>query len=159
MSVRIQPADLDNHEHQTQVVALLDLYSRDAMGNGEPLPAATRAALISGLRRHPASLVLLAWQADCCAGLCVCFEGFSTFQARPLLNIHDLVVHPAHRNLGVGRALLAAVETAARERDCCRITLEVRADNAAAQHLYRDVGFREADPVMHFWQKSLRPSD
>ncbi|MCG6866148.1 MAG: GNAT family N-acetyltransferase [Thiogranum sp.] len=159
MSVRIEAADLDNRRHQGQVVALLDLYSRDAMGNGEPLPEATRAALISGLRRHPASLVLLAWQAQRCVGLCICFEGFSTFQAKPLLNIHDLVVDPAHRNLGVGRALLAAVEAAARERDCCRITLEVRADNGAAQHLYRGVGFRESDPVMHFWHKCLQPSD
>lgn len=155
MPVQIEAADLDNPGHQRQVMRLLDLYSRDAMGNGEPLPDAARAGLIDGLRRHPASVILLAWEDGDCAGLCICFEGFSTFQAKPLLNVHDLVVHPAYRNRGVGRALLAAVESAARERQCCRVTLEVRADNAAAQHLYRSVGFRDSEPPMHFWHKVL----
>ena len=157
MSLTIKAADLNNRDHQEQVVALLDIYSRDAMGNNAPLPAAIRNELVDGLRRHPASLVLLAWDAKRCVGLSICFEGFSTFQARPLLNIHDLVVHPEFRNRGIGRALLAAVEATAAARHCCRITLEVRADNAAAQHLYRASGFGEAQPRMHFWHKAIRP--
>jgi ribosomal protein S18 acetylase RimI-like enzyme len=155
MSVQIETADLHNSSHQQQLVRLLDLYSRDAMGNGAPLADATRAELVEGLRRHPASVVLLAWEGGECVGLCICFEGFSTFRARPLLNVHDLIVHPAYRNRGIGRALLRAVETAARARRCCKVTLEVRADNAAAQHLYRSVGFRDSEPPMHFWHKML----
>jgi len=155
MPVRIEPADLDNPEHQQRVVALLDIYSCDAMGDGVPLSAGVRASVIEGLRNHPASLLLLAWQDDESVGLCVGFEGFSTFHARPLLNIHDLVVHPQHRHRGIGRALLAAAEAAARQRNCCKITLEVRTDNAPAQQLYRSIGFGEAKPVMHFWHKML----
>lgn len=153
--MNIQPADLDNPDHCQQVVSLLDMYSRDAMGAGAPLTAAVRARLTEGLRRHPGSLVLLAWDQAQAIGLCIGFEGFSTFHARPLLNIHDIAVHPAHRNRGVGRALLAAAEREARGRGCCKITLEVRTDNALAQHLYRSAGFGEATPVMHFWHKML----
>lgn len=159
MALRIEPADLENSRDGEQLIALLDLYSRDPMGNGRPLPETTRAQLVDGLRHHPASLVLLARHDLQCVGLCIGFEGFSTFQARPLMNIHDLVVDPGWRNRGVGRALLAAVEATARQRDCCRITLEVRADNTAAQHLYRSFGFGDAEPVMHFWHKVLAPVD
>ena len=159
MALRIEPADLETPRDREQLIALLDLYSRDPMGDGRPLPETTRAQLVDGLRRHPASLVLLAWHDRQCVGLCISFEGFSTFQAKPLMNIHDLVVDPAWRNRGVGRALLAAVEATARRRDCCKITLEVRADNAAAQHLYRSFGFGDAEPVMHFWHKVLEPVD
>jgi ribosomal protein S18 acetylase RimI-like enzyme len=157
MPVRIEPADLDSHDHQHQLFTLLDYYSRDAMGNRAPLPATIARDLVAGLRRHPASLVLLAWHAERCVGLAICFEGFSTFQARPLLNIHDFVIHPEFRNRGIGRALLSAVEAAARERNCCKITLEVRADNSVAQHLYRAFGFSESEPAMHFWHKTLQP--
>jgi ribosomal protein S18 acetylase RimI-like enzyme len=157
MPVSIQAANLDNHRHQRELLTLLDLYSRDAMGNRAALPTAVRRDLIGGLRRHPASLVLLAWFGDRCIGLAICFEGFSTFQAKPLLNIHDLVIHPEFRNRGIGRALLSAIEAAARKRSCCKITLEVRADNAVAKHLYRAVGFTESQPPMHFWHKNLPP--
>lgn len=153
--VRIETADLGNREHQRQIVALLDMYSRDAMGGGAPLPDAVKAALIDGLRTHPTSLVLLARVENEAAGLCIGFEGFSTFHARPLLNIHDLAVNPNYRNRGIGRTLLAAAETAARRRNCCKLTLEVRADNVSAQHLYRSLGFGESTPVMHFWHKML----
>jgi ribosomal protein S18 acetylase RimI-like enzyme len=155
MPLRIEPAELDNPVHQQQVVALLDMYSRDAMGGGAPLPAAVRAGLIDGLRNHPSALVLLAREDNQAVGLCIGFEGFSTFHARPLLNIHDLAVHPEYRQRGVGRALLAAAETLARRRNCCKITLEVREDNLPAQRLYRSIGFAEATPVMHFWHKLL----
>jgi ribosomal protein S18 acetylase RimI-like enzyme len=155
MPLRIEAADLDNPDHQQPVVDLLDMYSRDAMGGGTPLSAGVRNTLIDGLRKRPEALVLLAWQDREAVGLCIGFEGFSTFHARPLLNIHDLAVHPQHRNLGIGRALLEAAEAEAHRRRCCKLTLEVRADNAPAQHLYRDLGFGESTPVMHFWHKML----
>lgn len=155
MPLTIESADLDNPDHERTVVNLLDMYSRDVMGGGTPLTAVVRSTLIDGLRRRPGTLVLLAWRDREAVGLCIGFEGFSTFHARPLLNIHDLAVHPQHRNRGTGRALLEAAEAEARRRGCCKLTLEVRADNAPAQHLYRELGFGESTPVMHFWHKML----
>jgi len=40
----------------------------------------------------------------------VCFRGFSTFAAAPLINVHDLAVVPGFRGQGIGRRLLEAVE-------------------------------------------------
>jgi len=91
----------------------------------------------------PGRLVLLAFEGDRPVGVAVCFPGFSTFQARPLINIHDLAVLPGSRGRGVGRALLGAVEDEAHRRGCCKLTLEVRQDNPAAR-LYRALGYGAA---------------
>ena len=74
-------------------------------------------------------------------GLAICFPGFSTFHAQPLLNVHDLTVCTSHRGRGIGTALLGALEQEALSRGCCRLTLEVRSDNQAARGLYRKRGF------------------
>ena len=74
-------------------------------------------------------------------GLINTFEGYSTFKARPLLNVHDIAVLPAHRAQGVGQALLAACEAHARERGCCKLTLEVLSCNQRAMRSYERFGF------------------
>jgi ribosomal protein S18 acetylase RimI-like enzyme len=89
-------------------------------------------------------VVLLAWHSATPVGIAVCFVGFSTFLARPLLNIHDLAVIPAYRRHGVGRLLLERVAAKGKALGCCKLTLEVRADNHAAQRLYEEVGFDHA---------------
>jgi ribosomal protein S18 acetylase RimI-like enzyme len=71
------------------------------------------------------------------------FVGYSTFQARPLLNIHDLAVLPGRRGRGTGRALLAAAEAQALAEGCCKLTLEVQDDNTPARQLYDRFGFRD----------------
>ncbi|MEO6079806.1 MAG: N-acetyltransferase [Steroidobacteraceae bacterium] len=85
----------------------------------------------------------LAFAASQAVGVCVAFLGYSTFQARPLLNIHDLAVLPERRGGGIGGALLTAAETQARVEDCCKLTLEVQDDNAPARKLYEGFGFRD----------------
>src|SRR6266481_9307712 len=108
---------------------MLDAYMRDPVGGNTPMPETTRRGLISGLRAHPACYVLLAYSDDKPAGFSTCFLGFSTFQARPLINIHDIFVDSSVRGKGVGRLLLEKIETKARDLGCCRLTLEVREDN------------------------------
>jgi len=142
LSLRVAPADLDDPRHADAVRALVDTYARDPMGGGEPLAGAVLDALVPGLRAHPTTRVFLAWDGDASVGIAVCFLGFTTFEARPLLNVHDLAVAEGHRRRGVGRALLEAVERGARELGCCRVTLEVRQDNAPARALYHDFGLR-----------------
>ena len=140
----IVEADLEDPKHQDAIVHLIDAYASDAMGGGSALPEAVRAALIPGLQQHPTTVVLLAWDQDKAVGIAVCFVGFSTFLARPLLNIHDLAVLPAYRRQGVGRLLLERAATRAQELGCCKLTLEVRADNQSAQRLYEAIGFDNA---------------
>lgn len=153
-------ADYADPRQAEALVALLDAYARDPMGGGEPLPARTRAELPARLSQIPGAFSLLAYLDGVPVGLATCFEGFSTFSCRPLLNIHDLAVLPAWRGRGIGRALLARVEAIAQELDCCKLTLEVLQGNRAAQALYRAHGFRpyELDPALgsaEFWQMDL----
>jgi GNAT superfamily N-acetyltransferase len=144
MPIAIREADLADPRQAEAVVAIIDAYARDAFGGGTPLPAPVRERLVAGLRAHPTTLVLLAFDHDDAVGVAVCFFGFSTFAARPLLNVHDLAVVPAARRRGVGRALLAAAEARARARGCCKLTLEVLDRNAPARALYSSVGFDDA---------------
>jgi GNAT superfamily N-acetyltransferase len=139
--VEIVEADLNRMEHQHAVVELINAYAMDPMGNGKPLPAEVQHDLIPGLQKHPATLIFLAYQGGKAVGIAVCFSGFSTFAARPLINIHDLAVLQEHRGRGIARRLLKEVERKAREMGCCRLTLEVLENNHRARRVYETVGF------------------
>jgi GNAT superfamily N-acetyltransferase len=144
VSVQINEADLERVEDQRAIVALLDAYARDPMGNGEPLLEETKRRLIPGLRGHPTTIVFLAYVRGTPVGLAICFRGFSTFAARPLINIHDLAVLPEQRGHGVGRRLLAAIAEKAQALGCCKLTLEVLENNRKARRVYEAAGFRQA---------------
>ena len=158
--VRILQADLADPAHAAAVLAMTRDYARDPMGDGADLPADRQAVLVERLRAHPTTLVFLAFAGDEPVAIATCFVGFSTFAARPLVNIHDVHVTAAYRRRGVGRALLAAVEATARELGCCKLTLEVQENNHVARALYRSLGFgggqyEEAAGAVLFRQKKL----
>ena len=158
--IKIIDADLSRADHQGAIVTMLDAYMRDPMEGGTPMPESTRRDVIPGLRAHPACYIFLAYRDETPIGLSICFLGFSTFKARPLINIHDIFVDASMRGKGIGRMLLERIETKARELNCCRLTLEVREDNQPARHLYRKVGFDRAlvgpnKIPMEFWRKPL----
>jgi GNAT superfamily N-acetyltransferase len=140
-TIRISSADLHTDADGAAVLRLLDAYAADPMGDGRGLCPETRATLIPALRRIPGAVVLLARADAEPVGVAVCFTGFSTFRARGLLNIHDFAVLPNWRRHGVGRRLLRAVEDTAHALGYCKVTLEVRADNAAALALYHRQGY------------------
>src|SRR5688572_2341265 len=143
MGIEICEADFGDATHRAGIVDVLNSYAIEPVGGGHPLSAEVTTRLVPGLRDHPTSLVLLAFADGRPVGLAVCFFGFSTFAARPLLNIHDLAVLPAWRGRGVGRALLNAAESRAVQRGCCKLTLEVRDDNRGARILYERYGFTD----------------
>lgn len=142
--ITILEADLAREEHGATIVELLNGYSMDPMGDGAPLSENTRRTLISGLREHPTTMIFLAFRGSEPIGLAICFRGFSTFAARPLLNIHDFYVASSGRGTGIGRQLLAAVEKRAREIGCCKLTLEVLENNRRALGVYHAAGFKQA---------------
>lgn len=160
MKPEIIQADYQNPRHAQDLRLLLDSYARDPMGGGAPLPAAVLARVVAELAKRAHAFSVLAYVEGQPAGLANCFEGFSTFQARPIVNIHDMVVQPEFRGCGVGQALLGGVEDIALARGCCKLTLEVLGGNGRAQAAYRRFGFEAyaLDPQVgqaHFWQKNL----
>lgn len=160
-SVRL--AELTDASDAGAVLGLLEHYALHPMGRGGPLPLEVKETVIEGLRQHPTTRVFLAEVDSVAVGLAICFVGFSTFQAMPLMNIHDLVVHAASRGQGIGGALVDAVTSYARQRAWCAVTLEVRSDSPA-RRLYASKGFRQlADPcqgsTMLFGKLQLSPPD
>ena len=159
-AVTVRLADYGYAPDAQAVVTLLDGYARDPMGGGEPLDPAAGARLPSALAAFPGAFSLLAFDGDEAVGLANCFTGFSTFAARPLVNIHDIAVRPGLRGKGIGRALMQAVEEEARARGACKITLEVLSGNEGAKALYAALGYGHyaLDPAKgtaQFWEKKL----
>lgn len=141
--IQILDADFGDPTHREAVVTIVDSYARDPVGGGRPLGPEVRDGLVEGLHSHPTARVLLAFAEGSPVGIAICFLGFSTFRARPLLNVHDLAVLPDWRGRGVGRALLTGAEERARREGCCKLTLEVQDDNARARGLYESFGFSD----------------
>jgi GNAT superfamily N-acetyltransferase len=153
--MHVSAANLHNPAHQAAIVELLDLYARDPMGGEQPLADEVKAALPERLAALPNCRAFLAWEGELAVGVCIAFLGFSTFQARPLLNLHDVAVRPGHRGGGIGKQLLAAAEAEARRLGCCKLRLEVHSDNLPAQRCYAACGFVAGTPVQEFWTKPL----
>jgi ribosomal protein S18 acetylase RimI-like enzyme len=141
VALRVAPLDLADAAHCGCLLGLLEHYALDPMGAGKPLSTYAREQLVAQLRRMPSYRGALAWHGDEAVGLINCFTGLSTFAARPLLNIHDIVVRSDRRGQGVGRALLGWAQELAIELDCCKLTLEVLSNNRPAMALYEKVGF------------------
>lgn len=142
--VHVTEIDLRRPDHAEAVLTLVDAYAADPMGQAAPLSKDARSRLIPALRRHPTTLVFVAWQGGSGIGIAVCFLGVSTFEARTLVNIADFYVVPERRGLGVGHQLLDGVERRARELGCCRLTLEVQENNHRARSVYGAAGFAQA---------------
>ena len=161
MSVlQVKRVDYLNAQDARTLVALLDAYAQDPMGGGEALQTEASARLCSDLSRIPGAVSFIAWREEKPLGLINCFEGYSTFRAKPLLNVHDIVVLADQRGQGIGQALLTAAEDHARKRGCCKLTLEVLSGNASAMASYKRFGFAqyELDPragQAQFMQKWL----
>jgi ribosomal protein S18 acetylase RimI-like enzyme len=139
---------------------VLNNYAEDPMGGGEPLDADVLRQVPAELAKRPYAFSVLAFVGGEPAGLVNCFEGFSTFACRPLVNVHDVAVVAKFRGLGLSQKMLQKVEEIARQRGCCKITLEVLEGNAVAQASYAKFGFAAGmfDPAhgrMLFWIKSL----
>tara|TARA_R110000764_G_scaffold238424_1_gene335556 strand:- start:496 stop:984 length:489 start_codon:yes stop_codon:yes gene_type:complete len=158
--VEVVSLNLSDNAHREALVTLLNAYAIDPMGGGEALTERVVANLPETLQKRSDYMGFLAVKDNNYIGLVNCFEGFSTFDCRPLLNIHDVIVTAQCRGLGVSKRMLAAVAQAAQARGCCKLTLEVLEGNTLAQAAYRAVGFApyELDPSKGkalFWHKAL----
>ncbi|MGH1370881.1 MAG: GNAT family N-acetyltransferase [Cellvibrionaceae bacterium] len=158
--VTIRIADFSLTKDAQAFVQLMQEYAQDPMGGGEPIADTLLASLPQTLKTYPGAFSVIAWQGDRPIGLTNCFETLSTFKALPLINVHDLVVSSQSRGLGIAPKMLAKVEQVARERGCCKLTLEVLEGNERARQVYLEFGFKgyeldEAFGSAQFWEKPL----
>jgi GNAT superfamily N-acetyltransferase len=152
--------DYQDNEQVSVLIDLLNHYANDPMGGGKALSEEVRKTLPEKLANFPGAFSFIVYVDGKPAAFTNCLMGFSTFKAKPLVNIHDLAVHGDYRGRGLSHVLLEAVEKEARERGCCKVTLEVLSGNDIAQQSYRKFGFNgyELDAETGqalFWEKPL----
>ncbi len=131
-------------------ILLMDSYARDPMGGGQALADEVKQCLVAELAKRSDVVSVLCYVDQQPAGLMTAIEGFSTFNAKPLLNIHDVIVLEPFRGLGISQLLLQKIEDIAHARGCCKLTLEVLIGNEGAQRAYKKFGFKGyvLDPKM-----------
>ena len=156
----IKQADLSLQQDADAIVCLLNEYAEDETGGGESLSEFTQANLVSELAKRAHYVAFLAYVDGVPAGLVNCFEVFSTFQCKPIMNIHDVIVSADFRGRKLSKDLFAALEKHAVERGCCKVTLEVLEKNLIAKQAYESLGYAgyELDPEMGkalFYEKCL----
>jgi len=161
MNIQIIQADYSDSKDQSDIIALLDAYAHDPMGGGAGLSAHAKEHLVSELAKLPHAFTLIAYVDEQPAGLANCFEAFSTFACQPIVNVHDLVVLEPFRGRGLSHRILDKVESVARSKNCCKVTLEVLSNNNVAKASYQKFGFAgyELDPEAGhalFWEKKLK---
>ena len=154
-SIHFEFCDFANQDDCTALIHLLQVYISDPMGNAKHLTKIQQLHVLHGLETHPASYVLFSKVEQMYVGMVICFINFSTFQAKPYTNIHDVIVLPKYRNMGIGQKMIEKVIAIAQEKKQCKITLEVRTDNLYAQSLYKSFGFTKTYPEMLFWTLPL----
>ena len=160
MALEVILVDYQNPKHAADLVEMLDHYARDPMGGGEPLDNCTCSNLAADLAKLPNAFSLIAYLDGNIAGLANCFVGYSTFAAKPLVNIHDIVVKNDCRGQGIAKALFSKIEAIAKTKNACKVTLEVLSGNEPAKALYASLGYGDyaLDPSKGhalFWQKEI----
>ena len=160
MTVEIIQSDYNNPKHAHHMIELLDCYATDPMGGGVALSDFTAQNLVPELAKRNDAFSLVAYVDGQPAGLTNCFEGFSTFACKPLVNIHDVVVASEYRRMGISKMMFDRVEEIATKRGCCKLTLEVLEGNSIAQSAYEQYGFNQyklddTNGAAMFWEKKI----
>jgi GNAT superfamily N-acetyltransferase len=158
--MRIVKVDYHNQQQGKDLVYMLGQYAIDEHGGGKPLANYTQRNLIRALQETPIAVTFIAYEENEPVGLVNCIQGFSTFNARPLLNVHDLIIKDGFRGQGIGTQLLNRVEKEAKKLHCCKVTIEVLEKNERAKQVYHKFGFEgynvgDASNNALFWEKNI----
>lgn len=159
--LEVKAVNYQDPEYAKLLVELLNGYACDPLGGETPLRQEVKENLAGRLAMTPGAYTFIAFLEGEAVGLLNAFTGFSTFNAAPLINIHDVYVKAEARGQGAVDALFAAIEEVAVSLGCCKITLEVLENNPAAHKAYNRLGFAGYElggdgGHALFWQKSLK---
>lgn len=90
-------------------------------------------------------MLIGAWREGELAGYACLYWSFTSLIPADTVLMNDLYVDPAARGQGVGRALIEASATIARERSAQRLEWATAPSNATAQRLYDSTGAERRD--------------
>lgn len=160
MKIKVEKVDYQNQAQCEQLLDLLESYALDPMGGDSPLTEHVKQNLCKALGERAFMQSFICYVDDQPAAFANCIESFSTFNCKPVFNIHDFAVKPDYRGRQLSQHLMHAIEKQALELGCCKLTLEVLEGNKVAQNAYLKSGFSayELDPEMGqamFWEKKL----
>jgi GNAT superfamily N-acetyltransferase len=139
MSCHIRTATPNDAQVIHELVFELATYER-CPEQVEATPESLRVTLFPEDGRAPIAHCILAERAGEVVGFALYFFNYSTWLARPGLYLEDLYVRPAHRALGVGKALLLHLARHAHERGCGRMEWAVLDWNQPAIDFYESLG-------------------
>jgi GNAT superfamily N-acetyltransferase len=147
-SLTIRPARLADAPSLNALFEVLDELHRQARPHVFRKPPAARREQIwlEEMIQGPDSAILLAEGIDrTIIGLAVLavrsVAAIPVREARQLVEIIELVVTAEARHLGVGRCLIDAAKTWARERDIPALEVSAWSFNREATDFYRRIGF------------------
>ena len=130
-----------------RLAPLFDLYRQFYR---QPSDLALASCFLAQRLVRGESVVLLACDGEAVPGFTQLYPSFSSVHAQRTWILNDLFVAPGARRRGIARLLLQSAAEFAREDGALRLELETDRDNAAAQSLYRRVGWVEYDDSLRF---------
>lgn len=160
MGIEVRPVDYADAIQGQHLIELMEAYATDSMGGGQPLGENVTSRLLAQMHCRPHVGSAIVYVDEQPAGLVNFVEGFSTFAAKPLINVHDVVVKAEFRGRGLSRRLFEYVESEAVSRGCCKVTLEVLEFNEVACKAYSNFGYEpyrlsDEGGIAQFWQKKI----
>ena len=128
------------HAQEQDLPALLDLY--DHLTGGDRRPDLTQAApVFASILQNPLFTIFLAIEdrpvATCMLAITPCL----TNNARPFATIENVVTDAAHRQRGLGHAVLEAAVAAAWAADCYKVMLATGSTRPETLRFYETAGF------------------
>jgi ribosomal protein S18 acetylase RimI-like enzyme len=134
---------------------VVDFTIRDARADDAPALAALIGQLgysnstdavvrrLARLQASEADRVVVAEVAGEVVGLASLHTSLTVEYDDPAAKLSAIVVDSGHRRLGIGAALVRAMEAEARARGCCLIFLTTAERRSEAHAFYRRLGFEE----------------
>jgi GNAT superfamily N-acetyltransferase len=135
--IRIRPAAASDAPEIARLARALNEFHSDPVEHFTP-----EAVVRDGFGPRPWFHVLIAEHAGAVVGYALYHDAYEPVFAARGCYLSDLFVDPGARKLGAGRALIAGVAHAARERGASFVWLVSRAWNADAQAVYARLGAR-----------------
>ena len=124
-----------------ELEALAEIFDQYRAHYGEDSDASRSACWLGENLSTSRLRVFVAEANERFVGFAITMDVPASLRLAHFWQIRDLFVLPAHRRLGVGRALLASVRAAATASSALRLVLQTEDDNDPALRLYADSGY------------------